>query len=90
MTPDGGDKEISAQLDFPRGDALLELDCFEESSDYLEALLGEDFGSEYKHVASPTSALSHGWGFGSCAWNNMPGACQMPELPSDNVYGASE
>ncbi|XXG41153.1 hypothetical protein AAC387_Pa01g1681 [Persea americana] len=86
--PDGGDKEISAQLDFPRGDALLDLDCFEQSSDYLVALLSEDFGSEY--VASPTSALSQGWGFGSFTWNNMPAACQMSEPPSDNVYGTSE
>lgn len=92
MIPDGGDKEISTQLDFPTPDALLGSDCFDQSSDYakeLAALLSEDFGGEFKHLASAASTTSQGWGFGSCAWNNMPAACQMSELPSDIVYGAS-
>lgn len=95
-TPDG-EKEISTRLDTSRPDALLGSDWLEQSNggcvkeqgvmtDAIAALLGHDCGSDYKHMASGsgTSALSQqgqGWGLGSCAWNNMPAACQMFELP---------
>ncbi|KAK9283785.1 hypothetical protein L1049_012037 [Liquidambar formosana] len=86
-----GEKEISTQLDFSRPDALLGSDWFEQSTgcvkdqaimtDAIASLLGDDFGNNYKLMGSGPSTSSQGWGFGSCAWNNMPAVCQMSELP---------
>lgn len=89
-TPDG-EKEISTR--FSRPDALLGSDWLEHSTghgkeqtimtDAIATLLGSDCGSDYKHMGSGTSTLGQGqgWGLGSCAWNNMPAACQMFEFP---------
>ncbi|KAF8369680.1 hypothetical protein HHK36_032292 [Tetracentron sinense] len=89
-TPDGEEKEKSTRLDFSRPDALLGSDWFEQSTqcdkdhsvmtDSIETLFGEDFYSDYKHMAG-TSTLSQVWGNGSCVWNNMPAVYQMSELP---------
>ncbi|KAK8629441.1 hypothetical protein V6N13_078282 [Hibiscus sabdariffa] len=47
----------------------------------MATLLGDDVSSEYRNMAAGTSISNQAWGLGSCAWNNMPAVCQMPELP---------
>lgn len=88
-TPDR-EKE-SGNLFVSQPDALLASDWFEHGSSYVKdpivmndaiaTLLGDDLRSEYKQMSTGTSAPSQGWGFSSCAWNNMPAVCQMSELP---------
>lgn len=88
-TPDR-EKE-SSNLYVSQPDALLASDWFEHGSSYVKdpivmndaiaTLLGDDLRSEYKQISTGTSAPSQGWGFSSCAWNNMPAVCQMSELP---------
>lgn len=85
------EKETTPRLDLTRPDALLGADWPEQSSGYIKdqsamseaiaTLLGDDLASDYKHVASGTSASSQGWGLNCCAWNNMPAVCQMSGLP---------
>lgn len=84
-------KESTKQLASIRPDALLGLDWLEQSSgcvkeqaimtDAFATLLGDDTATDYKHMASGSSTSSQGWGFGSCAWNNMPAVCQMSDRP---------
>ncbi|OVA13822.1 SANT/Myb domain [Macleaya cordata] len=88
---DGGEKEISAQFDFSRPDALLGAGWLDRSSgcakahsiktgDTLETLLGEDLCNDYKYMTG-TSTINQGWGIGSIPWSNMPDACHMSKLP---------
>ncbi|KAI8021617.1 Transcription factor GAMYB [Camellia lanceoleosa] len=89
-TMDGETKETVTQLDFSRPDALLgscwlgqSVACAKDQgigTDARAVALGDDLGNDYKHMAAGT-ALSPGWGFVSCSWNNMPAVCQMSELP---------
>ncbi|KAJ6703001.1 TRANSCRIPTION FACTOR putative-RELATED [Salix viminalis] len=46
------------------------------SSEYKQM----DLSSEYKQMDAGAST-GHGWGPGSCSWNNMPAVCQMSEFP---------
>lgn len=89
-TPDRG--KVSTDLyDITQSDALLSSDWLEQGSSYaknptvmndaIATLFGDDLGNEYKQMTTGTSTVSQGWGFGSCAWNNMPPVCQMSELP---------
>lgn len=83
---DGERKEISAQFDFSRPDALLGSCWLQQGAScskprVLEtgttgAPLYEDLGSESNMSASDSS-----WGYYSCSWNNMPPVCQMSEFP---------
>ncbi|KAK8496632.1 hypothetical protein V6N12_063892, partial [Hibiscus sabdariffa] len=50
-------------------------------TDSMATLLGNDVSSEYRNMAAGTSISNQAWALGSCAWNNMPAVCQMPELP---------
>ncbi|KAJ0100777.1 hypothetical protein Patl1_05757 [Pistacia atlantica] len=80
-TPDRG-KESTNLYDISQADALLSSDWLGQGSAYVKNptvmtdaianLLGDDLGSEYKQMTTGTSTASQGWGFGSCAWNNMP------------------
>ncbi|KAK1578204.1 hypothetical protein Q3G72_028437 [Acer saccharum] len=89
-TPDR-EKGTTSLFDDNQPDALLASDWLEYGSSYVKdptimtdaiaSLLGDDLGNEYKHMATGTSTSSQGWGFGSCAWNNMPAVCQISELP---------
>ena len=91
-TPDG-EKETSTQLDFSRPDLLLGSSWVDQSvggvpkdqammNDAVATLFSDDFGNSYKNMAPGTPPTSsQGWGFGGCAWNNMPAVCQMSELP---------
>ncbi|CAK7336404.1 unnamed protein product [Dovyalis caffra] len=84
------EKESSTRLDIIHPDALLDSDWLEHDSTYgkdqvimtdaIATLLGDDLGSEYKQMATGAS-ISHGWGLGSCTWNNIPAVCQISELP---------
>lgn len=84
------EKESYTQLDITRPDALLDSDWLEHDSGYgkdqvimteaIATLLGDDLSSEYKQMAAGAST-DHGWGLGSCSWNNVPAVCQMSELP---------
>ncbi|KAJ6346830.1 hypothetical protein OIU76_003500 [Salix suchowensis] len=55
----------------------------------IAALLGDDLSSEYKQMDLSSeykqmdagASTGHGWGPGSCSWNNMPAVCQMSEFP---------
>lgn len=86
-TPERG-KGTSSLFDVNHSDSLLASDWLDHGSSYVKepiimtdaiaSLLGDDLGNEYKQM-TPTS--SQGWGFGSCAWNNMPAVCQISELP---------
>ncbi|KAG1338292.1 transcription factor GAMYB [Cocos nucifera] len=88
VSPNMGERDISACPDFLRPDALLGGSDWLENSetakehstlnDAIATLLGEDLCSEFKEVpAGTSSALSQGLGLDSCPWNNMPRACQM-------------
>ncbi|KAF9686318.1 hypothetical protein SADUNF_Sadunf03G0146300 [Salix dunnii] len=88
-TPDR-EKESYTHLNITRPDALLDSDWLEHDSGYgkdqvimteaIAALLGDDLSSEYKQMDAGAST-GHGWGLGSCSWNNMPAVFQMSELP---------
>lgn len=89
-TPDRG-KGTTTSFDVNQCDALLASDWLDHGSSFVKdpvvmtdaiaSLLGDDLGNEYKQMTTGTSASSQGWGFGSCAWNNMPAVCQISELP---------
>lgn len=89
-TPDG-EKETSTQLDFSRPDVLLGSNWIDQSTggpkdqammnDAVASLFSDDFGNNYKNMASGTPTSNQGWGLGCCAWNNLPPVCQMSELP---------
>ncbi|GKU91430.1 hypothetical protein SLEP1_g5308 [Rubroshorea leprosula] len=78
------------QLEYPCSDTLFGSSWLDHGSgfdkdhaimtDAIATLLGEDLGSEYKTITPGTSS-SQECGLGSCAWNNMPGVCQMSEIP---------
>lgn len=82
--------EIPAHCDLMRPDALLASDWFglgsgslkDQStvSDSMVSLLGDDLCNDYKQSIG-TCTSDQEWRLNSCAWNNMPSACQMPELP---------
>ena len=92
---DGEKKETAARLDFFRPDALLGSCWLGQSVTYAKdqggvttdadaaAALGDDDSrnNDYKPHMGAGTTLNQGWGFGSCAWNNMPSVCQMSELP---------
>ncbi|XP_057502599.1 transcription factor GAMYB-like [Actinidia eriantha] len=96
-TLDGEKKETATQLDFSRPDALLDSCWLGQSVTYANdqegvttdaaaeaaMALGDDDSrnNDYKPHMGAGTALNQGWGFGSCAWNNMPSVCQMSELP---------
>ncbi|GKV39685.1 hypothetical protein SLEP1_g47421 [Rubroshorea leprosula] len=83
-------KDTLAQLDYHCPDTLFGSSWLQHGSGYgkdqaimtdaIATLLGADYGSEYKTI-SPRTSSSQEWGLGSCAWNIMPGVCQMSELP---------
>lgn len=89
-TPDG-EKETLTQLDFSRPDVLLGSNWIDQSTggpkdqammnDAVASLFSDDFGNNYKNMASGTPTSNQGWGLGCCAWNNLPPVCQMSELP---------
>ncbi|KAG6787804.1 hypothetical protein POTOM_003849 [Populus tomentosa] len=84
------EKESSTWLDITSPDALLDSGWLEHDSahgkdqvivtDAMATLLCDDSSSEYKQMAAGAS-VNHGWGHGSCSWNNMPAVYQMHELP---------
>ncbi|GFY94743.1 myb domain protein 65 [Actinidia rufa] len=96
-TLDGEKNETATQLDFSRPDALLDSCWLGQSVTYANdqegvttdaaaeaaTALGDDDSrnNDYKPHMGTGTALNQGWGFGSCAWNNMPSVCQMSELP---------
>ena len=96
-TLDGEKKETTTQLDFSRPDALLDSCWLGRSVTYAKdheglttdtaaeaaTALGDDdsHNNDYKPHMGAGATLNQGWGFGSCAWNNMPSVCQMSELP---------
>ncbi|RVW93961.1 Transcription factor MYB65 [Vitis vinifera] len=70
-TPDG-EKETSTQLDFSRPDVLLGSNWIDQSTggpkdqammnDAVASLFSDDFGNNYKNMASGTPTSNQGWG----------------------------
>ncbi|XP_010558042.1 PREDICTED: transcription factor GAMYB-like isoform X2 [Tarenaya hassleriana] len=96
--PERETNEKTPLLDITRPDVLLASSWLDHGlglglakettmSDALVALLGNEFGNEYMHIAVGTSSSSsssssgQAQAVGFCPWSNMPPVCQMTELP---------
>ncbi|XP_028790117.1 transcription factor MYB33-like [Neltuma alba] len=91
LTPNSEDQDMS-MLNIPQPDALLASDWYEQApalinnhadtNDSIATLIsGDDVATDYNYISAEISSPSQVWGLDSCTWNNMPGVCQMSDLP---------
>nr|ASR18120.1 R2R3MYB35 [Ginkgo biloba] len=86
-----GDEEFSTLLNFARPDVSPVSDWYDSHtavakeqsavSDALATLFNDDFCVDIQQLTSVPSTSNQAWGLGSCSWNNMPGVCQIADLP---------
>lgn len=89
---------ISSLLDFARPDATPVVEWYNPPDVYtlggqpchslpeaIEAAFHhQDVVAELEHLgAAGHPVANHVWELGSCPWNNMPGVCQLGDLPTD-------